>query len=108
MLAALKRRDCCMTNISFDLSKKTELRWLSRVSAHVRDAAGALPFFVVGAVARHLLLQDIYGIHTGRETQDVDFAFFVPSLQAFQGIRAKLLSTTGFAEIPGSAHRLRF
>ncbi len=45
-----------MTAISLDLSKKTELRWLSGLVRRVAAAAGDLPFFITGATARDLIL----------------------------------------------------
>ena len=74
----------------------------------MRIAADALPFFIVGATARDLILQYCYGIDTGRKTRDVDFAFLVETWDAFEQVRSRLLKTGGFAEIPRVTHRLRF
>lgn len=66
-----------MTAISLDLSKQTDLRWLSGLVRLVGAAADELPFFITGATARDLVLQYGYGIDAARKTHDVDFAFMV-------------------------------
>lgn len=97
-----------MTATSLDLSKKTELRWLSKLVRLVEAAAGDLPFFITGATARDLILQYGYGIDTARKTADVDFAFMVEDWPAFESLRTRLLATDKFSAAPGNAHRLRF
>ena len=97
-----------MTAISFDLSKKTELLWLSEPVRLVGEAAGGLPYFLVGATARDLILQYGYGIEIARKTFDVDFAFMVNSWPAFEALRTNLLATEKFTDTLGNAHRLKF
>lgn len=96
-----------MTAISLDLSKKTELRWLSGLVRLVGAAADELPFFITGATARDLVLQYGYGIDAARKTHDVDFAFMVGTWPVFEALRARLLATGKFAAAPGNAHRLQ-
>lgn len=64
-------------------------------------------FFITGAIARDLILQYGYGINTGRETRDVDFAFSVETWKVFEEIRSKLIRTEKFIEVLNIAHRLR-
>lgn len=97
-----------MTAISLDLSKQTELRWLSGPVRLVGAAADDLPFFITGATARDLILQYGYGIDAARKTHDVDFAFMVETWPAFEALRSRLLATGKFAAAPGNAHRLQF
>lgn len=97
-----------MTAISLDLSKQTELRWLSGLVRLVGAAADNLPFFITGATARDLILQYGYGIDAARKTHDVDFAFMVETWPAFEALRSRLLATGKFAAAPGNAHRLQF
>lgn len=97
-----------MTSISIDLSKKIELRWLSELTRRIQSAAGSLPFFMIGAMARDLLLQHTHGIHTGRQTRDVDFAFHVETWAAFETVRSRLVDAGEFKEVQDVAHRLRF
>lgn len=97
-----------MTAISLDFSKKTELCWLSEPVRLVGEAAGGLPYFLVGATARDLILQYGHGIEAARKTYDVDFAFMVKTWAAFEALRANLLATEKFTDTLGSAHRLKF
>ena len=95
-----------MTAISLDFSKKTELRWLALLVSQVQAATQGAPWFLAGATARDLLLQYGYGIPTGRETRDVDFAVMVETWEIFQTIRGRLIATGDFAEIRDTLHRL--
>lgn len=97
-----------MTDTSIDLSKKIELRWLSLVAARVEAAADGLPFFLVGAMARDLLLHHAHGVDAGRQTKDIDFAVHVETWKAFERIRARLLESGDFKEAPNILHRLFF
>jgi predicted nucleotidyltransferase len=97
-----------MTAISLDLSKQTELRWLSGLVRMVEASADDLPFFITGATARDLILQYGHGIDAARKTHDVDFAFMVETWPAFEALRSRLLATGKFAAAPGNAHRLQF
>jgi predicted nucleotidyltransferase len=97
-----------MTAISLDLSKQTELRWLSGLVRVVEASVGNLPFFITGATARDLILRYGYGIDAARKTHDVDFAFMVETWPAFEALCSRLLATGKFAAAPGNAHRLRF
>lgn len=97
-----------MTAISLDLSKQTELRWLSGLVRLVGAAADDLPYFITGATARDLILQYGYGSDAARKTHDVDFAFMVEAWPAFEALRSRLLATGKFAAAPGNAQRLQF
>jgi predicted nucleotidyltransferase len=97
-----------MTATSFDFSKKTELRWLTPLVSQVRAATQGASWFLAGATARDLLFQHAYGIPTGRQTQDVDFAVMVESWETFQTVRARLIASQTFTEIEGVLHRLGF
>jgi predicted nucleotidyltransferase len=97
-----------MTAISLDLSKQTELRWLSGLVRLVGTAADDLPFFITGATARDLILRYGYGINAARSTHDVDFAFMVETWPAFEALRSRLIATGKFVAAPGNAHRIQF
>lgn len=62
--------------------------------------------FLVGATARIILLENVFGLHTGRATHDIDFAFAVENWDQFQAIKDRLTSTSGFEEVRGEAQRL--
>lgn len=65
-----------------------------------------LDIFLVGATARIILLENVFGLHTGRATHDIDFAFAVENWDQFQAIKDRLTSTSGFEEVRGEAQRL--
>lgn len=71
----------------------------------VAQALG-LDFFLVGAMARDLLLEQ-HNIHAGRETEDVDLAVSVESWEAYQQLRDALLATGRFVAA-GDLQRVRF
>ncbi len=97
-----------MIATSLDFSKKTELRWLTPLVSQMRAATQGTTWFLTGATARDLLFQYGYGIQTGRQTQDVDFAITVESWEIFQAIRARLIASHDFTEMKGVLHRLSF
>lgn len=80
------------------------------VIGEVRRAAEGrgIPVFVVGAVARIILLENVHGLKAGRTTTDVDFAFALDDWAQFQQIKASLLENPGFNASEHVAHRLYF
>ena len=50
-----------------------------------------LPYFVAGALARDIVLTNVFGIDTGRATQDVDLAVAVENWDEFKIVKEKLL-----------------
>lgn len=74
----------------------------------VRNAASdlGLDAFLVGATARIILLEHVFGLHTGRATRDIDFAFAVESWDQFQSIKQRLISASRFEEMGRVAQRL--
>ncbi len=63
-----------------------------------------IPFLVVGASARDMVLHHGYGAKVQRATADIDFALQVPSWDAFTALKKELL-TNSFCET-NAAHRL--
>ena len=63
-----------------------------------------MPFVVVGASARDLVLHYGYGANMQRATEDIDFGIQVPDWAAFQTLKNKLLEK-GFKETR-AAHRV--
>ena len=57
-----------------------------------------LPYIVVGATARDLLLFHVFGIPVTRATADVDFAVAMDSWERFSELRAALLASGHFRE----------
>ncbi|MDP2783650.1 MAG: nucleotidyl transferase AbiEii/AbiGii toxin family protein [Sulfurimicrobium sp.] len=78
------------------------------VIQEVRDAASdlGLEAFLVGATARIILLEHVFGLHTGRVSRDMDFAFAVESWDQFQSIKQRLISASSFEEMERMAQRL--
>jgi predicted nucleotidyltransferase len=67
---------------------------LRRVDAVARELR--LPFFIVGALARDILLTHVFGIETTRATRDVDLAIAVESWERFHAIKDRLGATGQF------------
>ncbi|MDD5365145.1 MAG: nucleotidyl transferase AbiEii/AbiGii toxin family protein [Gallionellaceae bacterium] len=65
-----------------------------------------LDAFLVGATARIILLEHVFGLRTGRATRDIDFAFAVASWEEFQAIKHHLSTSSTFREVAGAAQRL--
>lgn len=66
------------------------------------------PVFLVGAVARIILLENVHGLRAGRATSDVDFAFALDHWEQFQEIKTTLLENPRFNASEKLAHRLFF
>lgn len=93
-----------------DLSNKAELIGLSRLAGALKTVAELLgiPFFLMGAAARDLMVHHAHGIQARRATEDADFAVMVPDWKAYQDLRSALIASGEFSPRPGSAtHRLR-
>jgi len=67
-----------------------------------------LPVFLVGAMARVILLEHVHGLTAGRATTDVDFAFALDNWDQFTAIKASLLANADFEQSKHVAHRLHF
>lgn len=49
-------------------------------------------FFVIGATARDILIQQLVGVSSGRKTRDLDLAIAIPNWEAFDEIKQMLLA----------------
>lgn len=80
------------------------------VIGEIHQAANKLgvPVFVVGAVARIILLENIYGLKAGRATTDVDFAFALDNWEQFDALKRLLLENPRFRTSEHVTHRLYF
>jgi len=94
-----------MTSTSLDITNKVDSNTLALLQS-VADAAQHLgiPFFVIGATARDLVLHHYYNAKITRATQDLDFAIQVPDWSAFEALKSNLL-VSGFSETK-MPHRL--
>jgi len=67
-----------------------------------------LDYFVVGATARDILLTGVFGLDTGRRTQDLDLGVAVEGWPQFEAIKARLIETGSFVPAESSAQRLYY
>jgi predicted nucleotidyltransferase len=76
----------------------------------VADVAGQLGVatFMVGATARIILLENVFGLKPGRATRDIDFAFAVADWAQFQDIKRHLTSSAPCHELANVEQRLIF
>ena len=96
-----------MTSILFNLSGKIEKPAVDtlHILKKVADSLG-IPFFVIGAFARDLILKHGYGIEPRRKTGDIDLGVEVASWEQFKTLFESLISTGQFSPTP-EKQRLR-
>src|SRR5262245_29267081 len=97
-----------MIDTSVDLSGKLDpVREL--VFRDVADGAAVcgVPFFIVGACARDLLLDLYYGLPPHRATNDIDFGIRVESWSQFDALINSLTLTGRYTVDPNRLQRLR-
>src|SRR5262245_3732962 len=97
-----------MIDTSFDLSGKLD-PFRELVFRDVADGAAAsgVPFFIVGACARDLLLDLYYGLPPHRATNDIDFGIRVDTWNQFDALLSTLTRTGRYTVDPNRQHRLR-
>ncbi len=87
-----------MITISHNLIGKIDEKTvaiLSEIDTIARDLK--LPFFIVGATARDILLQYAHNIHSTRATVDIDIGVFVSDWDQFQALKKALVRTWKFS-----------
>lgn len=67
-----------------------------------------LETFMVGATARIILLENVFGLPPSRATRDIDFAFVVENWEQFHVLKACLASAESFTQLERVAQRLIF
>ena len=65
-----------------------------------------IPYMLVGATARDLLLHHVYGLPVTRATYDVDFAILVDSWEQFATVKQLFLKVPGFIDKGRDKQRL--
>ncbi|WP_168710052.1 nucleotidyl transferase AbiEii/AbiGii toxin family protein [Massilia sp. Mn16-1_5] len=55
-----------------------------------------IPYFVIGATARDIVIEHVHGLETTRATRDVDFAVAVSSWEEFARLKEQLIGTGAF------------
>jgi len=98
-----------MNRQSLDLSGKIDAA-LVEIFGVIFEVASSMsiPFFVVGARARDIILEKAYGIPTIRATQDVDFGVKVPDWDAYAKLKEGLIATQKFRRDKKNAQRLLY
>ena len=77
---------------------------------HVQAQAArfGIPCFVVGAMARDMLLHHIHGIHIVRPTRDIYFGIAMKDWEQFMNYKRALCDTGVFFPVAGMAQRLNY
>ena len=90
-----------MNNILFNLSGKIERPFVDALYT-LKKVADSLniPFFVVGASARDIILKHCYGIEPPRKTGDIDLGVEVASWEQFRELTESLIATGRFFATP--------
>ena len=97
-----------MTTTSFDLSGKIDNVVVSALGRiHQISSSMSIPFFIVGATARDILLEVHYGIGSKRATVDIDIAVFIENWDQFKRLKDELIGATDFTPTR-DIHRLLF
>ncbi len=96
-----------MNNTSLDLSDKIDPQ-TSRLLATIKQTAESLgmPFFVIGATARDMILEFGYAIPTGRMTEDIDLAVMIKGWKDYEHLKDTLAATGEFTVDTRNVHRL--
>jgi predicted nucleotidyltransferase len=97
-----------MTKNLLNLSGKIDALWVSVFqSTHEVASNLQIPFFVVGAAARDLILEYGFGVDPLRATKDIDLAVKVPDWETYEQLMIGLASSGRFATTK-QQHRLMF
>jgi len=87
-----------MKDTLLDLSGKIDELTLGLYEAlDGASVSGGVPFFLVGATARDMILACGYGVPIKRATLDVDIGLRVADWQQYEGLKERLLNTNKFA-----------
>jgi len=86
-----------MKNILLDLSGKISETSLS-ILKEIEEVSTRLdiPFFVVGATARDIILEHQFDINTRRATLDIDIGVFISGWDQFETLKNELIRSTKF------------
>ena len=96
-----------MSKNLLDLSEKIDsftIELLETIAAVAESLK--VPFFVVGAMARDLILTQGYGIETGRATQDIDLGVQVSDWDGYERLREGFIETEEFRRDKKQVQRL--
>lgn len=95
-----------MSSILLDLSGKVDPGKVDAIAAVSSVASrSGIPFLIVGATCRDLLLECACGIRTGRASEDVDFGVRVNTWDEFELLARHLMQSSGFLRDKRKGHR---
>lgn len=87
-----------MTTTLLDLSGKIDKVAVSALGRiHQISSSMSIPFFIVGATARDILIEVHYGIESKRATVDIDIAVFIENWDQFNHLKDELIRAADFA-----------
>lgn len=84
----------------------TTLHILKTIDETLRS--GQIPYMLVGATARDLMLHHTHGLNITRATYDLDFGISVESWEQFEQAKTLLLAVPGFRDKGREAQRLYY
>jgi hypothetical protein len=94
-----------MTASSLNLSARADLDWFAELIGDAKQAAPAVEWLVVGALARDLHLGYAHGIRVDRVTTDTDLALTVATWAGFAKIRHALIASRKFVAVSRAEHK---
>ncbi|MHB1688649.1 MAG: nucleotidyl transferase AbiEii/AbiGii toxin family protein [Ignavibacteriaceae bacterium] len=96
-----------MTKKSFDISGKIDKYRLEIISSikEVSDSLG-IPFFIIGATARDIILEYVFEKKIYRATNDIDFGIRVSDWDTFNSLTSTLLKNKKYSPDKKIEHRL--
>ncbi len=98
-----------MTKKSFDISGKIDKYRLGIIS-FIKETCDSLgiPFFIIGATARDIILEYIYGNKVYRATNDIDFGIRIDNWDTFEYLTSSILRNRKFSMDNNIEHRLLY
>lgn len=88
-----------MTNTFYDISGKIDPSYIKAILALRTVTAGLnIPFFIVGATARDIILEQIYDKRSPRMTRDIDLAVQIQDWGKFEELANALIATGEFSK----------
>jgi predicted nucleotidyltransferase len=95
-----------MTSTFYDISGKIDPSYIDALLEIRKAAAGLnIPFFIVGATARDIILEQCYGIRAARMTLDIDLGIQIQNWDRFESLSGALTATGKFSK---GAEKQRF
>lgn len=94
-----------------ELALKTPIDGMTvAVIRDIHAAATALGHrtMLIGAAARIILVENVFGLPAGRATKDVDFAFAMESWEQFEALRQRLIGQHNFKADAHTLHKLYY